>query len=279
MLQYFWKASVQVVLLVLALSFFGLPALKRYQDKKIVVITSVDGQGGLPAPAVTICPSNPTTSDGFPEKGANFSSEDPRVGEVCIGMEGKDIALCVESKGYPLSPAVSYTRVGGSILAGADELSKVWSADFTHTQTGMCFTLNRTSNFSQVPSLENALIVGFNQNTSYSVFLHDPTLFLISYNPLMPIIHFVIEKPELTGRYVVISQHHKLDLPSKPCNTFPSYSLTACVKTALFQDVGCRLSWDNGTQPAWPLCNTLDQFRGTQQFRETSKIMFTHLTD
>ena len=255
---------MQVVLLVIALNFFGLPALKRYQDKKVVVITSRDGQSGLLAPAVTICPSNPQTSDGFPKKVANFSSDDPRIGVVCKGKEGKDISQCVEKEAYTLSPAIISTRVSGNILAGADELSKVWAPDFTHTQDGLCFTLNRTSNFSKIPSLETALIVGFNQNTSYSVFLHDPNLFLISYNPLMPIIYFVIEKPELVGRYVVLTQHHNLDLPSKPCNPLLSYSLTACVKTFLSRDVGCRLPWDTWTQPAWPLCQTLEQYRCTQ---------------
>ena len=62
-----------LVLTVFALNFFGLPVLKRYQGSKVVVIISMHSQSGLPTPAVTVCPQNPNTTNGFPINEANFS--------------------------------------------------------------------------------------------------------------------------------------------------------------------------------------------------------------
>ena len=109
-------------------------------------------------------------------------------------------------------------------------------------------------------------MIGFKENTDYNVFLNDPTISMVSYNPLVPIKRMIIEKTELVGRAVLIIQHHNLDLPSKPCNPSPSYTFTACVKTFLSCDIGCRLPWDTWTDQAWPVCQTLEQFRCTEQF-------------
>ena len=196
-----WRASVQLVLTVSALHFFGLPALRRYQENKVVVIISTDSQSGLPTPAVTVCPLNPNTTNGFPLNEAN--------------------------------------------------------------QVGKGFTLNSVYNFTQVTSPKDAFMIGLKPNTDYNVFLNDPTILMVSYNPPVPIIRMVIEKAEFVGRAVLIIQHHNLDLPSKPCNPSLSYTFTACVKTFLSQDVGCRLPWDLWTDTAWPLCHTLEQYRCT----------------
>ena len=201
------KGFVQVVLLILALNFFGLPSLKRYYAKEVVVVRSTDAQSGLPTPAVTVCPLNPQTSSGFPKNG------------------------------------------------------------FNSTETGLCFTLNRTYHFPPVTSPEVGLTIGFINNTDYLVFLHDPNLFLITYNDMMPITSFRFEKPNFFGWGVIIIQHHNLNLPSKPCNALPSYSFTACVKTFLSHDIGCRLPWDTWTDQAWPVCQTLEQFRCTELFK------------
>ena len=40
MFKFFLRASVQIVLFVIAVNYFGLPSLRRYADKKVVVLTS-----------------------------------------------------------------------------------------------------------------------------------------------------------------------------------------------------------------------------------------------
>ena len=252
-----------------ALNFFGLPALRRYQEKEVVVIISTDSQSSLPAPAVTVCPQNPNTTNGFPINEANFSLDESksRIGEVCKEKEGKNIAQCVDSATYNLSSAVGNLKLPGMIFVGVDDLPNMWAPDFTHTKGGKCFTPRSVYNFTQLTSPEDVFMIGFKPNTDYNVFLNDPTISMINYNPLVPITRMIIEKDELVSRAVLIIQHHNLNIPSKPCSLSPSYTFTACVKTFLFQDVGCRLPWDTWTDTVWPLCHTLEQYRCTRQTR------------
>ena len=231
------------------------------------MIRSTDSQSGLPTPAVTVCPLNPQTSSGFPKNGFNLSLVDSsRIEEACKGEEGKDIARCVDKATYNLSSTVGYLQLPGNTWVGPDDMQKLWVADFTDTETGIGFALKRTYHFPLVPNPEDDFTIYFINNTDYVVFLHDPNLFLITYNGMMPIPSLRFEKPNFFAWGVVITQQHNLDLPSKPCHSLPSYSFTACVKTFLSCDIGCRLPWDTWTDQAWPVCQTLEQFRCTEQF-------------
>ena len=252
----FTKVLVQVLLLFLALNFFGLPSLRRYYDNEVVVIKSLDNSSGLPTPAVSVCPNN-----GFPRNGSNLGLYSSRIETVCKGKEGKEISKCVENASYGLASAIEKLLVPGKISVGKKELPKLFVSHFTHTPTGMCFTLNKTYNFSRIPDRGSLLMIHFKTNSIYTVFLHDPSLFLVTFNPKMPLTRLVIDQPGTISRRVDIIQHHKLDRPSNRCNPSPSYSLTACVKTFLSREIGCRLPWDTWTHAGRPLCLTLDQFR------------------
>ena len=59
------KTLVQIALFVIFLYFFGLPAIKRYQDKKVMVVTSKRDTEGIEAPAITIAALNPDTLSGW----------------------------------------------------------------------------------------------------------------------------------------------------------------------------------------------------------------------
>ena len=57
------KTLVQIALFVAFLYFFGLPAIKRYQDKNVMVVTSMRDTDGIEAPAITILALNPDRTD------------------------------------------------------------------------------------------------------------------------------------------------------------------------------------------------------------------------
>ena len=257
------RASVHVVLLVIAFNFFGLPSLSRYHDKKVVIISSRDGQQGLPAPSVTVCAANPKTARGFPTtetKTVNNGKSNGRIEGICQGNHGENIVHCVENRTFSLSSTVASLSVAGESVEGT------WVPHFTYTPSGMCYTLDITVNLEQ--RIDESLSVGFKMNTTYAVFLNDPNLLLINYNPLTPITHISIEKPVLEVLPIVIIQHHDLDLASKPCSPSPSYSFSSCVTTSLSLQAGCRLPWDTSTDTALALCQRLDQYRCQPQLRE-----------
>ena len=59
------KFLLQILLFALFLHFFGIPAVARYQEKKVLVVKSVRDTGGLEAPAVTIIVKRNTTLTGW----------------------------------------------------------------------------------------------------------------------------------------------------------------------------------------------------------------------
>ena len=79
-----------------------------------------DDQQGLPAPAVTLCPSNPHSTDGFPKTDTKLvhNANSSRIGEVCQGKEGDDIRRCVEAATYNLTDAIAFTSLEGQVSVG-----------------------------------------------------------------------------------------------------------------------------------------------------------------
>ena len=82
-----------------------------------------DDQQGLPAPAVTLCPSNPHSTDGFPKTDTKLvhNANSSRIGEVCQGQEG-DIRRCVEAATYNLTDAIAFTSLEGQVSVGQFQL-------------------------------------------------------------------------------------------------------------------------------------------------------------
>ena len=69
------KLTVQILLFGFFLHFFGLPALKRFHDKKVIMVTSTKATGGTPAPAVTVVVRDNGTGTGWKKNGF--------VGKLC----------------------------------------------------------------------------------------------------------------------------------------------------------------------------------------------------
>ena len=53
------RPCLQLVLLVIFLHYFGLPAVSRYQKMEVMVVSSRRDTGGIQAPAITIAAGNP----------------------------------------------------------------------------------------------------------------------------------------------------------------------------------------------------------------------------
>ena len=177
-MKFYVRASVHLVLLVVALNYFGLPSLRRYLDKKVVVTSSEEDKDDRVAPAVTVCAQNPQTGHGFPKAEKKYADSESDsdsdysgyVKDVCGGNEKEDIAKCIEKNTFSLE----------STIEAAEVYDKLWVPDFTSPQIGMCHTLKGLDIFEKP-------FISFAENNTYVVFLHDPNLFLINYNPLVPI--------------------------------------------------------------------------------------------
>ena len=251
------KTAIQVCLVVIALGFFGRSAFNRYQAKKIVVTTFEREEKVLPSPAVTVCPSN-QQNNGFPRSQTLVHYNDTRVAEICGGTEGEDIVNCVENATFSLGTAVMFTMLGRAGKMIPPDRNK-WISDFTDTQTGMCFSLNTSINMEA--SQRGVFLIGLNPKNAYKIFVHDPNMFIVNFNSLMPIKVIIKSGGRVALHELIIVQHDNLDVPSKPCNPDTSYKFSVCIKEAFSREIGCKLPWDRRTGTGQPVCRHLAQYR------------------
>ena len=258
--MYWCRLVLQFLLFVLFFSFFGLESLKRYWKYEVVELHSEKRLGGLPVPAVTFCPMNPSTSIGY--RTHKIDLEGVLNGKVldmiCKNKMGIELKKCVQEEAFDLSTAI--TSVSTKPYETEHDLDEsLWAPHFSYTLCGLCFTYNSSLKLG-VDLDTSRLFFTLNESLSYVVFFHDPNLLVLNFNPDMPMTQMTYYKPWQIRRMKVV-QHEKLNVPTKPCNTDPDYSFTGCVRKALSMSVGCRLPWDQWTSTDVPLCTTVDQFR------------------
>ena len=83
------RLIVQIWLFGMFLHFFGKPALERYLDKKVIVVTSRRETGGTPAPALTIVVKRSDTGTAW-KKEALRSEFEVRVWYFFLGVRDTD---------------------------------------------------------------------------------------------------------------------------------------------------------------------------------------------
>ena len=262
MLAPYWrhlvKGSVQVLLFVILLKYFGLPSWERYQEESTVVTSVEKDLGLIPAPTVTVCPTNPETFLGFKDDSVRLEDfpNSEFVFELCKGLEGEDIVRCVEKKTFGLSEGIHMAKKG-FVENFTDP--RFWSPEFSLSNSGICYQLETNITLG-VKKKTDVLWIVFKTNKSIVSF-HDPNFFIIpNSSPGFPLNVLVIGKRMIWYSFKLV-QHNNLNLASKRCNPDPLYSFTRCIKTSLSKEVGCKLHWDRWTPQEIPTCQHLEQYR------------------
>ena len=87
------RPSLQLVLLVIFLHFFGVPAVSRYQRREVMVVSSRRDTGGIQAPAVTIAAKNNGEGTGWEN---NVGNSTPAIENICSTAENIFIPSCID---------------------------------------------------------------------------------------------------------------------------------------------------------------------------------------
>ena len=228
----FWfvgKIVVQAILFLIFLRYFGIKSVERYHAQKMVITSSEEYSGYIPAPAVTICPRFPKEDEMLRFK----HSSDP-IGSWCGNWNENDTFLCLQDIYFNLTSTIRTVTNEYIGSLGLDESAVLnqeeWTPDFASSANGMCFTLNRSQNMA----LKEDILIHFlsNSNSSF-VFVHDPNFFVLNFNPALPINNFLFEGNLFRDMKMITVQHRKINLGSSPCNPEPRYSFTACIKQVL----------------------------------------------
>ena len=253
------KLVIQLWLLGLFFHIFGLPALKRFQDKKVVVVTSTKESGGTPAPAVTIVASGNDTKSGWKEKGPISKFVEQNCNEA---NSTKTIIDCIERQTYDIFEVVKSVKFGLGYYS--KKVKDPWIEDFSYANAGRTYTLNISKKLHPSSVFRNPLRIVLKTDLLYDLFIHDPSFFYISRNPdpAHPSIHKKVDPKELPYMYpITLTEVEELNVPDDPCNEDPEYNYRDCIKESFSRRVGCRTKWDKELGNDLPLCKNLSQFR------------------
>ena len=251
------KLIIQLWLLGLFLHLFGLPALKRFQDKKVIVVTSTKARGGTEAPAVTVVVRDKQTGTGW-KNNQIFG----HVKKLCADANTTEMMIdCIESQTYNLSEIVAKVKSG---LGQFEEVLKdPWTEHFSYRYLGRTYTLDISMKMRVQSPSSNQLRIVLKENLSYDLYVHDPKFFYISRNedPGHSGVHKQVDPKELPYFYsFALTEVEELNVFHDPCNEDPDFNYRKCVRESFSRKVGCRTKWDDTTQKGVPLCSTIQQF-------------------
>ena len=114
----------------------------------------------------------------------------------------------------------------------------VWNEVFQTADYGVCQT---TIPDIKINSSSTFLILRLNSSLPYKIFLHDPTIFLLSFNPkAFDRVGISFSKgSSITAVMIEATRYSLLNRPNSPCQDDPQYNFTACLGDFVQDQVGC----------------------------------------
>ena len=118
------------------------------------------------------------------------------------------------------------------------KLHLVWNEVFQVADYGVCQT---TIPDMKINSSSTFLIIHLNPNLPYKIFLHDPTIFLLSFNPkAFDRVEISFSKESsITSQVIEATRYSLLNRPNSLCQDDPQYNFTACLGHFVQDQVGC----------------------------------------
>ena len=210
-----WKSQVfvtgsrlvlQMVLIFIFLYFFGVPAIKQFLAREVMVVKTLRNTGGkIAAPSITINAVNPKTARGW--KGDDRNSE--KYLEACL--QRSDSETCIDNGTYGQSDVFNDVLLGYHQKLSLMNLTDLWRKDYLKTSQESIFTFNFP--FSVGPNLFNdRLIFELSYALHYRFYIHDPKYFVITWNDAYFPVTFLGSKPNTTNNFYI-----KFDLVEVMC--------------------------------------------------------------
>ena len=253
------RPLLQVVLLVTFLVFFGLPAITRYQAKRVVVVLSKRDTEGIVAPTISIAAWNPETKNGW--KG-NASMTFDLIRANCQSTP-TSVERCIDEKTFRQTEVFKDVVLGLAAKTSVLNKENLITADFSTAWDGMFYAVNVQRRIGPDDSVDQIYIL-LDKSHIYNIFVHDPAYFIVNENPAgLPSVMLKLN-PNTSGNYyyrISLTEVEKLDLPQDRCNVDPDFNFQACVKQSISKRVGCKTQWDVWSPREMEICSRMDQFR------------------
>ena len=195
------KVVLQILFVTIFLAFFGLPAWKKFGEKKVMIVHSKRVLGSIPGPAVTICRRDRSHGDGV---NMFFKFE------LCDNAT--DIVKCINQETYNRSEVIAKVELGVDTRRSLTNRS-LWVEDFTETTSGRCYTLTVPKMITADYRTDQIIFhLPWTPTASYNLYVHDGNFILNENFFGIQCMHKKILVSENAHFYMV--EHHKLNLPS-----------------------------------------------------------------
>ena len=174
------RIILQLVLASIFLFYFGIPAIKQFLAKEVMVVKTMRESGGkISAPSISINARNPRTKRGWKGGDAEYES--------CLQSNRSEI--CIERGTYNQSEVFNNIFLGYHRRLSLMNSTDLWRKDYLkRVDSGSFFTFNFP--FSVGPDIYNdRLIFELSNDLLYQIYIHDPKYFVItSNNAYFPVI-------------------------------------------------------------------------------------------
>ena len=256
------RLILQLVLFVVFLFMYGLPALARLNKQSTIVIkTRIRNADGIQAPSFTISARGRATGMGWREKRISNAHSNDTIVHQCKGFS--TVEQCLDSQTFASTDFIKGTLIGYERkLSLKDE---VWKQDFTYVRYGRSYTFHPEMRIGPEDD-KDQLIILLDSNYCYDIFVHEKNFFILNDNRCTLPSNYVKLIPDASNHskvYYKISatQHIEKNVPQDPCVEDDQYNFGVCVKESLARKVGCKPSWDVWSDQTIRNCTEIDEHR------------------
>ena len=171
------RLSLQLVLASIFLFFFGIPAIKQFRAKEVMLVKTMRESGGkIAAPSISINARNLKTKRGWK---VDDETESEKYLKSCLLSNQSE--TCIEDGTYNQGDVFNNVFLGLTRRFSLLNSTNLWRKDYIRTKDGSYFTFDFP--FQVGPNLWNdRLIFELSYNLEYRIFIHDPKYFVITSN-------------------------------------------------------------------------------------------------
>ena len=257
------RLLLQLVLFVVFLCMYGLPALDRLNKKSTIVIKTRLNTEGIEAPSITISARSRTTGMGWEEKHISNAHSNDTVVHQCKNFS--TLEQCLDSQTFASTDFIREMLLGYERKLSLMEEDDVWKPDFTYVRFGRSYTFHPKRRIGPVDD-EDQLIIVLDNNYCYDIFVHEKNFFILNDNRCTLPINYVKVTPNTSKQFKVYykisaTRHIEMNIPEDPCVEDEHYDFGVCVKESLARQIGCRPSWDVWSDQTIRNCTEIDQHR------------------
>ena len=223
LLQRAARPALQLILLVIFLFFFGLPAIETYQKKEVIVVEHKKDSDGISFPAITLT--------------AWVQEETKKCYHTNQSAEATE--KCIEDNSLTTSDIFKGIIRGFGTQVPLNVSKDMWTEDSTNYWTGRYYTLNLPLTIGPNDFTDQIYILLSNSSLHYQIFIHDPKFFFYSDNPGFPMETRSFSTISSFNHFYRISliEMNELDVPWDRCYTGQDFNFNECVKENIAKKV------------------------------------------